>query len=778
MAQREIPGFYYDAEKGKYFQVQANHIAPQGAKYSHENVRKEKEQSRKRKRSAALKQKREMQTVRRSRVLDSASAAGIGLWREQGHSHFANYEARIAAMAAQFQGYETLSLKSCESCGKRDNIHDFFIDDELDAILMALGSRNFGRVQFLGESQNAYDIAAFRSDISSVSISSSRTLVATSYDRQHPGNVFVAGMAGSIDMEGSPPILDSPAPCYSMLGGPETALWTASPCPAGATRDVIAIGSSEGVYMLDSRGDLLQHHRLREDVRSIDWLTPTVAVGGTKSGPVYLWDARAAGTSLRFKHTSGVTGVRSLGDGSRVLVSGFKGTSIYDTRMTSRPKGPHTPSPALLRMAPMKTEFPKVSMDVLTDAQLLATADDDNVIQLHSLSSGKLMGSLNGANPSKEKGRIHRMRFVHSPDDRPTLMSAITSLHQSIATDKAIHHDLRLLFTRRITNPQTALSTRDSSTHLTATSAKPLHTRTTTAATMSDAEDDYMSMSFADPPPPTNPKTSLQRHQERLRIASLKSHPATKKQLEAEAEAAREKALATSTLTPISKGAQMMAKMGFKGGALGKSANARTEPVEINVKEGKGGIGMDNEKKRKIREAMEELQGKEKKQKAEEGEYRIRVAAEREEKKKEGQWWGAMKVCEKLDTEEEEEKTGRKVEVSAKRANLLWRNLAMQREQRDRDRVLRKGALDSLSSRYRDDEADADDKIAMGTEIEEYEDEEDKELDDYNALKIGERLDKVVEYLRKTYHYCFWCKYRYPDEQMEGCPGLTEEEHD
>ena len=102
----------------------------------------------------------------------------------------------------------------------------------------------------------------------------------------------------------------------------------------------------------------------------------------------------------------------------------------------------------------------------------------------------------------------------------------------------------------------------------------------------------------------------------------------------------------------------------------------------------------------------------------------------------------------------------------------------MQREQRDRDRVLRKGALDSLSSRYQDDEADADDKIAMGTKIEEYEDEEDKELDDYNALEIGERLDKVVEYLRKTYRYCFWCKYRYPDEQMEGCPGLTEEEHD
>lgn len=361
--------------------------------------------------------------MRRSRILDSASAAGIGLWREQGRSHFANYEARIAALAAQYQGYETLSLKSCESCGKRDNIHDFCIDDELDAILMALGSRNFGRVQLLGGTQNAYDIAAFRSDISSVTISQSRTLVATSYDRAHPGNVFVAGMAGSLDMEGGPPILDSPAPSYSMLGKEETALWTASPSPAGSARDVIAIGSSEGVYMLSSSGDLLQHHPLREDVRSIDWLTPNVAVGGTRSSPVYLWDARARGASLRFKHTSGVTGVRSLGDGSRVLVSGFKGTSIYDTRMASRPKGPHAPSSALLRLAPTKTEQPSVAMDLMADAQLLATADDDNVIQLHSLCSGKLMGSLTGANPRKEKGRIHRLRFIQTPDGRPTLMA-------------------------------------------------------------------------------------------------------------------------------------------------------------------------------------------------------------------------------------------------------------------------------------------------------------------------------------------------------------------
>jgi len=224
----------------------------------------------------------------------------------------------------------------------------------------------------------------------------------------------------------------------------------------------------------------------------------------------------------------------------------------------------------------------------------------------------------------------------------------------------------------------------------------------------------------------------------------------------------------------------MMAKMGFKGGALGKTEGARTEPIEISVKEGKGGIGMDNEKKRKIRETMEELQGKEKKQKAEAGEYRERVAKEREEKRQEGMWWGAMKVCEKFDCEEgEEAKAEAKKEREVKKVNVLWRTLALQRQQRDKEKVLRKGALDSLSSRWHDDEADTDDKIALGMEIEDVEDEEeDQELEAYDALSVGERLEKLVVYLRDTYHYCFWCKYRYADADMEGCPGTTEEEHD
>ncbi|KAJ2997968.1 hypothetical protein NUW58_g473 [Xylaria curta] len=84
---------------------------------------------------------------------------------------------------------------------------------------------------------------------------------------------------------------------------------------------------------------------------------------------------------------------------------------------------------------------------------------------------------------------------------------------------------------------------------------------------------------------------------------------------------------------------------------------------------------------------------------------------------------------------------------------------------------------------YEDDLEEEDDKMAMGkTQIAhalvEDLDEEDPELDEFNALEADDRLRRLVEFLRKTYNYCFWCKFEYPDDKMEGCPGLTEEDHD
>jgi hypothetical protein len=320
-------------------------------------------------------------------------------------------------------------------------------------------------------------------------------------------------------------------------------------------------------------------------------------------------------------------------------------------------------------------------------------------------------------------------------------------------------------------------------------------------------EDDYMNMVIAEPTKPKEKETYTQRRMRKEREAEARGRTKSKAEREADEAAAREAALSASLFTnpataSNNKGLAMMAKMGFKhGAALGSKDNvdARTEPIGISMKEDRGGIGLDAEKKRKFREEAEK-EGK--RVKAEEGDYRERVRKEKEEVRLEGMVGAAMRVAERMNGEREEEqaiKVGKELEETTadgvkkrkisttplKQINILWRGLIRQREEKERDRRMRYNLHQSLSRlpTYDDPDEDKEDKRALGKEATQYmlvEDleEEDPELDKFNALGPAERLQKLVEYLREKFHYCFWCKYTYPDKDMDGCPGLTEEDHD
>ncbi|KAK0389637.1 hypothetical protein NLU13_3212 [Sarocladium strictum] len=320
----------------------------------------------------------------------------------------------------------------------------------------------------------------------------------------------------------------------------------------------------------------------------------------------------------------------------------------------------------------------------------------------------------------------------------------------------------------------------------------------------SDDEDDYMNMTFADPEPV---KESSVKRAERLKKESrARGVIKSKAEIEEEEAAAREKALSTSMLdderAKKSKGFAMMAKMGFTGGGLGKKRDdgegaGRAEPIKVEIKGDRGGIGMDNEKKRKIREAAEELGVKA--IKLDPDEYRERVRKEREDARLEKQFFAAQRMAERLDDEqppahessaspdgEGHEKPKRDISTRPlKSFPVLYRGLIRHREEQERDRRMRHDLQQSLSRlpTYEDDLEDEDDKTAMGKKQTVYAtaddlDEEDAELDAFNELSPGEKLGQVLAYLRKQHRYCFWCKTTYDDDEMEGCPGLTEEDHD
>jgi hypothetical protein len=325
-----------------------------------------------------------------------------------------------------------------------------------------------------------------------------------------------------------------------------------------------------------------------------------------------------------------------------------------------------------------------------------------------------------------------------------------------------------------------------------------------TVPDVEDDEDDYMNMVIAEPTAPKVKETYTQRRLRKERESELRGRPKSKAELAIEESAAREEALSKSLLTSSSaassKGLAMMAKMGFKPGTgLGKGGeDTRTEPININIKEDRGGIGLDAEKKRKFRE---EFEGEAKRVKAEEGEYRERVRREREDGRLEGLVSGAMRVAERMAGEREEAEAlrrGEEVETKTdagktrtvatkplKQINVLWRGLVRKREEKERDRRMRYDLHQSLSRlpTYDDPTEDVEDKRALGkdriqhTLVEDLE-EEDPELDEFNAMEPNERLQKLVEFLREQYYYCFWCKFTYQDQEMGDCPGTSEEDHD
>ncbi|OXV06512.1 hypothetical protein Egran_05720 [Elaphomyces granulatus] len=343
-------------------------------------------------------------------------------------------------------------------------------------------------------------------------------------------------------------------------------------------------------------------------------------------------------------------------------------------------------------------------------------------------------------------------------------------------------------------------------------------------------EDDYMSMTISEP---QGKETFTQRKLRKQRMAEARAKVPSKAERAAEDAARREAALSSSILDPSNKGYQMMAKLGFKtGDALGKRASTgngmatkpetaataynciqpHREPLSLVIKEDRGGIGLDNEKKRKFRDEAGEAA---KRTKAEEVEYRDRMRLEREERRTEAHVHAAQKITEGLDSSAEEQidttntagdpDLGAKLDtgVAASRTrsnikrtakiNVLYRGLVREREQNEQ-LLLTRHALETSSPSsffpnpklptYDDSILDHEDEQALGlgqnnlAPVEQEPDEDDLELDEFNALDPHERLEKLVMYLREEHRYCFWCKYQYETEEMDGCPGVTEEEHD
>ncbi|KAL8991963.1 MAG: hypothetical protein Q9169_007489 [Polycauliona sp. 2 TL-2023] len=170
---------------------------------------------------------------------------------------------------------------------------------------------------------------------------------------------------------------------------------------------MFAVGDSKGTSLISlsdigagSSGDI-EREACGDDgtteTLAVEFWKPELVLSGMRSGKVRLWDTRSRGTNMRFQHPSCISHIRAI-DNNKVLVAGLAAKmAIYDTRFT---KGyPQTPQrgnlePSVpLQVFPSYRSgsyfYPRLGFDVHLELGLIASATEDNNLQLWNWKSNK-----------------------------------------------------------------------------------------------------------------------------------------------------------------------------------------------------------------------------------------------------------------------------------------------------------------------------------------------------------------------------------------------------
>ncbi|XP_051880524.1 G patch domain-containing protein 11 [Pristis pectinata] len=197
-------------------------------------------------------------------------------------------------------------------------------------------------------------------------------------------------------------------------------------------------------------------------------------------------------------------------------------------------------------------------------------------------------------------------------------------------------------------------------------------------------------------------------------------------------EEERRDSMLQCSLGSENRGFALLQKMGYKEGrGLGRNGTGIVEPIPLQIKKGRGGIGHERAKKRKAEERMEHrkqmLQVKKQAEKVAFNEYRVRFRFKKDQSQMESDLRKSQFACQQLD-----QKKG--IDIPEK----IWYWLPTDHEEEDQD-----------------------------------------ELDVKKFETTEEKLQAVTDYLRKTYFYCIWCAISYEGEEdmSNNCPGNCAADH-
>ncbi|PMD38873.1 hypothetical protein L207DRAFT_530339 [Hyaloscypha variabilis F] len=463
---RDIPGYYYDKDKKKYFKIQPSGATPPTSIYSQQDIKKRKLTEEKAA-SRALTIARERGRIKRLKILSKSLAGGL-LAREIGQD--GPDAAQILADGLVSQGYISamMQFSSCSApifaFGHRPDLgastSDLWIvyDDQL--FTLRVNSDKHARSTSHGCVEICHDfsvpainnaiwrIERFGHSGTSTSISTneaSKRLAMTWLATSAQAGIAVTAMAGIGELDSPTMIL---GPGFSR--GSDVSIYSStSALPASSL--LFAFGTSQGILSLDK-----QRHDMNwispqpgpgdyhpKDIFSLEFLddNPSILLSGGRPGLLAITDLRVPVFGRNadiITHPSSITHIKQL-DAHRILVAGLNSSMCqYDLRF--RKETTHTPLPQTRGIPSRRNRHPTrpilqypdyfnsatiaLGLDVDLESGIIAAAQeqdsDHSPVQLFSLHGGHKLYSryVSRSGCGEDAANVKCLRFARDIEGR------------------------------------------------------------------------------------------------------------------------------------------------------------------------------------------------------------------------------------------------------------------------------------------------------------------------------------------------------------------------
>jgi len=314
-----------------------------------------------------------------------------------------------------------------------------------------------------------------------------------------------------------------------------------------------------------------------------------------------------------------------------------------------------------------------------------------------------------------------------------------------------------------------------------------------------DEEEDYMSDAFLakcvqdDVRPGLKTSHSTKREHEALKkkqevaIQDAKEKSKRSKTSRQEMEEEQRRQGLDTSLDQSNKGFAMLQKMGYKqGDSLGRDNSGRVDPIPIEVKADRSGLGREAAVQQisaakaefRRRHAEERARSAERQREVSAQEFRQNLARKNRSRQTESDLYTSQKTCHQLDTVKgftepvEDWFWPERTRVTDDADDIDTENV--ERDAAEAEAESERTAKDSQE--YEGFSADEEEprfrEIPQNKEADLPDQEEE--------FSSEEKLQLLTGYLRSQYNYCLWCGISYDnsDELKISCPGDTREDHD